>query len=350
MGSAMCKHKSYSRRKTNTKISRFGLGKVVNKIKNKFGKGPDDDLSPEHMWALANWCGEKTNVDPKLIFGQWYLESTHFTSKLARENYNFGGMTQSGPTGDPSDKQPDGNGYYMHFDNPEQWAEYFAWYLNQEDNPPVGGISDPDEYGHALKSNGYFGADVSQYIKGIKYGSSQIPGEPNMSLIDQSKFGKRNVGNPKGGKSNSSNNSNNKGNSKADYFKAAADSATLVKNTIGSAAKTIFGRGKHAISKFGRGLVKRASSPSRKSTAINKIAPSHQSKNYNAVHRYGKGTLKVIPVNHYGKGYGKRKSTYGRGTDVPEAIWNFLTNKGLGSVATAAIMGNIKVESAGYDP
>ena len=28
--------------------------------------------------------------------------------QLARENYNFGGMTQNEPTGDPKDKQPDG--------------------------------------------------------------------------------------------------------------------------------------------------------------------------------------------------------------------------------------------------
>lgn len=43
---------------------------------------------------------------------------------------------------------------------------------------------------------------------------------------------------------------------------------------------------------------------------------------------------------------GKR---FGRGGDVPGAIWDFLTSHGIGSVLTAAIMGNIEAESS-YDP
>lgn len=43
---------------------------------------------------------------------------------------------------------------------------------------------------------------------------------------------------------------------------------------------------------------------------------------------------------------GKR---FGRGGDVPGAIWDFLTSHGIGSVLTAAIMGNIEAECS-YDP
>ena len=49
----------------------------------------------------------------------------------------------------------------------------------------------------------------------------------------------------------------------------------------------------------------------------------------------------------YGKGKHGR-SKWGKGEDVPEKIWNFLNPK-LGSVATAAIMGNIEAESS-YNP
>lgn len=45
----------------------------------------------------------------------------------------------------------------------------------------------------------------------------------------------------------------------------------------------------------------------------------------------------------------KKTKKYGRGSDVPEAIWNYLTKKGLGSVLVAAIMGNIEGESS-YNP
>lgn len=51
------------------------------------------------------------------------------------------------------------------------------------------------------------------------------------------------------------------------------------------------------------------------------------------------------------QGLGKyaNRYRYGRAIDVPEAIWNFLTGKGLGSAVVAGIMGNMFQESR-YDP
>lgn len=177
----------------------FGTGKF------RYGRG---GISADKMWALANWVAPKTGIDAKLIFAQWYHESAGFSSQLARENYNFGGMTQNEPTGDPKDKQPDGGNYYMHFGNEEEWAEYYAYYCNKCNEPSLSGSTDVTDFATRLKKNGYFGASIDEYVNGMNSAMSAIPsGQPNMSLIDNSKFGKRDPGKPSkasGGSSSSS--------------------------------------------------------------------------------------------------------------------------------------------------
>jgi uncharacterized metalloprotease HI_0409 len=166
----------------------FGTGKF------RYGRG---GISADKMWALANWVAPKTGIDAKLIFAQWYHESAGFSSQLARENYNFGGMTQNEPTGDPKDKQPDGGNYYMHFGNEEEWAEYYAYYCNKCNEPSLSGSTDVTDFATRLKKNGYFGASIDEYVNGMNGAMSAIPsGQPNMSLIDNSKFGKRDPGKP----------------------------------------------------------------------------------------------------------------------------------------------------------
>lgn len=166
----------------------FGAGKF------RYGRG---GISADKMWALANWVAPKTGIDAKLIFAQWYHESAGFSSQLARENYNFGGMTQNEPTGDPKDKQPDGGNYYKHFGNEEEWAEYYAYYCNKCNEPSLSGSTDVTDFATRLKKNGYFGASIDEYVNGMNGAMSAIPsGQPNMSLIDNSKFGKIDPGKP----------------------------------------------------------------------------------------------------------------------------------------------------------
>ena len=327
------------------KHSRFGMSKYT-KLTNRFGRGTDNELSPDHMWALANWCASKTNVDAKLIYGQWYHESGGFTSDLCKQNYNFGGMTQAEPTGDPSDKQPDGNFWYMHFGNPEEWAEYFANYLNKYmDSPSVAGMTNVSDYANALKSNSYYGASVSEYIKGIENGIANIPnGKPNMSLIDTSRFGKRTIVPPKGGSIKDSFNKSTE-NKTQTYLSARRDTATLIKNTITSTAKRIFGMGKHNTTHttYGRGVNKIPNVESKK-LKVNKVSASPSTKIRNAIHRFGKGISSLSNnISHFGR------SRYGRGQDNAAHIWDYLTGKGVGSISTAGIMGNMQAES-GFDP
>lgn len=196
--------------KSNIAIS-TGKGKHRRILNHRYGKGKKSsnyyrlitapmfgmgsNVSVDKMWALANWASEKCKVDPKFIFAQWYHESGAFASRLAVENYNFGGMTQAEPTGDESDKQPDGGNYYMHFANPEEWAEYYAWYINR--CPGVAGSNSVENFAQALKDNGYYGDSVSNYVHGLNGALSAIPsGSPRMDLIDNNNFGKRDPGQP----------------------------------------------------------------------------------------------------------------------------------------------------------
>lgn len=163
-------------------------------MKQKYGRG---FVSAEKMWALANWVAQRTNIDPRYLYGQWYHESGAFDSPLVRSNYNFGGVTQAEPNDTP---QPDGNCYYIKFDSPEDYAEYFATYINHPDWPQgFGGSTSPEDYAHRLKIGGYYGDDESNYIAGIKNGMQFIPS--TMGEIDQSKFKGRKLNPARGGSS-----------------------------------------------------------------------------------------------------------------------------------------------------
>lgn len=107
-----------------------------------------------------------TSLVQQFIRAQMMWESTDGTSRLARENMNFGGLTQTEWNGDDN-KQPDGTNYYKVFNNPMDYArslhnEFFRHY------PEIYSAKSLEEYVHILKRNGYFGADESEYLAGLK--------------------------------------------------------------------------------------------------------------------------------------------------------------------------------------
>ena len=260
----------------------FGTGKF------RYGRG--GGISPDKMWALANWVAPKTGIDAKLVFAQWYHESGNFSSKLATENYNFGGMTQAESTGDEADKQPDGGNYYMHFGNEEEWAEYYAWYCNRCTTPPLSGSKDVDDFASRLKQNGYFGADLTEYANAMRGALSAIPsGQPNMSLIDNSKFGKRDPGKPSKATGNSS---GGKSSGSTGFLSGFAKVSEIFSNALS----------------FG-------------------TTSSDSSKDSNGANNAVNGTAAANA----------------------KQIFDFLTSKGLSDIQAAAICGNIEAES-GYNP
>jgi hypothetical protein len=173
---------------------------------------------------LANWVHDKIGLKPEFAFGQWYHESAGFNSDLAKEIYNFGGMTQSEPNNYPQPGQ-DGSLYYKEFNSPEDWAEYYAWYITKCDG--VKEAQTVPEFCQALKDNGYFGDSIDKYVNGISNGIAQIPGNYDSSLIDTSKFGKRDLN----GKSGSNSNSNNSKKKNTGIFGQLAE----ISETLGSA-------------------------------------------------------------------------------------------------------------------
>ena len=344
----------------NNSSSRFGRGKISHVLssiskfgRSKFGRG-GQTCPLDKAYALAAWVGERTNINPKVIFGQWYQESGGFSSDCS-QFYNYGGMTQTQPNGNP---QPDGNGYYMEFDSPEDWAEYYAWYLGRLDPSPSGSQT-PEDFATCLKNNGYFGADLNAYIAAIKGGMSHLPnGDPDASLIDESKFKGRKLNSPSGKYLNGNNgDKGNKSNPQRDFFNAMSNSSKLVGATLLKSSEKLFGKGKHSsrgkgkLSNISRFVSKASNSlpiikhfgRGSKKLPINKSLSKQSIINSN-FHHYS-SALGKAPISKYGR------FKYGRGDagDIPEKIWDFLTDKGLSSTLTAAVMGNIYAES-GYNP
>ena len=267
---------------TSYRTARYGTGP---RIRSRYGRG--GKTSAEKMWALAAWAEGKTNIDKKLIFAQWYHESGGFTSDLAVEDYNFGGMTQNEPS-TSSMKQPDGGNYYKHFDNEEQWAEYYAWYCNRCDDPPLGGSKDVDDFAQRLKHNGYFGASVEEYANGMRNALSAIPSSPpNARLIETSRFGKVDPGSAKNGSSSSS----------------SGDKKEV---------KTFFGAFSNVASIFEKAI------------------------------SFGDG-------GSSSNNSGSSGAVSGDKAKNAKQIWDFLIGKGLSKIQAAAICGNIEAESE-YNP
>lgn len=131
----------------------------------------------DYVWELAGIALEKAqavgleNIQQEWIYGQFMHESDGFTSKLAIENKNLGGLTQVEDNGDEN-RQPDGNYWYMIFDSYEEYASYFGRYLRFfQDGSGVQNASTVEEYVTALKdspSGEYFGDTLENYIAGVK--------------------------------------------------------------------------------------------------------------------------------------------------------------------------------------
>lgn len=341
------------------------LSKYSHSGRSRYGRGAWD---PNKMWALANWCSQHCSIPAELLFAQWYHESGAFASALAVEDCNFGGMTQVSPEGSAG-KQPDGGFYYMHFDSPEQWAEYYSGYMHKEDKPPMcdGSITTVEQFGNALKSNGYFGADLGEYKRAMQSALSHIPsGQPDMSLIDQSKFGKYDPGTGKQvGMNGKSSNGNSKGNN-ASLQISEYNASTIMNNKItpwnpikpitnSSGKVSAFGMGKNGksskythppiggMSKFGK-------------SRLANVIRSGRSK---VKHAFGMGSRAISSrlassfgssrvVNRVSNAFGI--SRYGRGAASCEDMWNYCTTTmGMSNQAAAALLGSVQQESS-FDP
>lgn len=159
----------------------------------------------QHSADVANADLGTNNIDPHWIYAQWQHESANFTSRMATENNNFGGVTQVEPNGEEN-RMTNSNLYAMMFDSPEDYADYFGHYLAKYAENGIGDASNVDEYLAALQNGGYFTSDdnsgghyysgVHSYLDGDfidkvatysgAYGSKHpyvMPDEPKMKQV-----------------------------------------------------------------------------------------------------------------------------------------------------------------------
>lgn len=124
-------------------------------------KGTDADA-----WKEAQWVQSQTGLPAEYVYRQWAHESAYFSSQLARENNNFGGLTQTEWNGDDN-LQPDGNNYYREFRNFHEYAEaYVRDFINLYEGQE--NVHDLASFAHYLKDNGYYGADEADYLAAME--------------------------------------------------------------------------------------------------------------------------------------------------------------------------------------
>lgn len=144
-----------------------GLSKSVSKALGYDGN--TNDMARE-AWNEAQRIGKDLGVDPSLIYGQWYHETKGFTSDLATQDYNFGGLTTTTNRG-AAYKQPDGSLWYMSFGSIHDYAEYFKRVWGND----IRGARSVEEYAANLKREGYYGDTYENYTSGMYNGMQHIP-------------------------------------------------------------------------------------------------------------------------------------------------------------------------------
>lgn len=114
-------------------------------------------------YRLALIASAKSGIPADWIYSQWAHETADFTSELCLSYNNFGGVTQ---VEDNGLSQPDGAYYYMRFDTPVLFAEYFGDYLNLYHDDGIHSALSLYDYVMALHAGGYFGDDPDNYYYG----------------------------------------------------------------------------------------------------------------------------------------------------------------------------------------
>ena len=170
-----------------TLLDKFGLNATFEDVKRdvienwarNHADGTNYKGSNAEAWKEAQWVEKQTGLPAAFIYRQWAHESAYFSSQLARENNNFGGLTQVEWNGDDN-LQPDGNNYYREFKNFHEYAEaYVKDFINlYEGTENVRTLAD---FAHYLKNNDYYGADEADYLAAMERVDMEIDGTEDNS-------------------------------------------------------------------------------------------------------------------------------------------------------------------------
>lgn len=131
----------------------------------------------QHLWQIAQYAHNKYGINTEIAYRQLYAEGTvgGELSRLAIENHNYAGLTQSEPNGEEN-KQPDGTNYYKMYNSDEEFADdWIEHYIK-----PNGALNAQsiDEYADKLKAGGYYGADAGHYKELMRNAPMTKGGQP----------------------------------------------------------------------------------------------------------------------------------------------------------------------------
>jgi len=140
---------------------------------------------------IAEQVGKEIGVDPRVILGQWGME-TRWGSAMIGE-HNLGNVKDpSGKGKMAEDKKEGSNDPYLSFENPEGWAQYYSDFIKRGYPNAVGAGSDISKFTEGLAKgvNGsYFGktkpeeyqtALTGGYDSAVKiYGQGEEEKKPN---------------------------------------------------------------------------------------------------------------------------------------------------------------------------
>ena len=124
------------------------------------------------------------------------------------------------------------------------------------------------------------------------------------------------------------------------------------KDDKGESPETPYGENPHYVTATGVDNQGNITIQDPESFEPNKVYKSSNVLNKSSIaigtNKHGSGKKSILDKlkSKFGK---SKKSLFGRGEDVGEHIWNYLSSKGLGSLAIAGIMGNMQQES-GFNP
>ena len=154
---------------------------------------PESGSMEEQAMAAARYVEARTGIPAAIIYGQWVHESTYhgkaFNSPLARENLNFGGLTQVEPNGEENRQRDGGTNYYKMYKSVGEFAEdYVNSFLKRYDFTGVT-IKTPEDWARFLKKQGYYTGygdteeeKIAGYAAGIASGMRGY--NPNALLSD----------------------------------------------------------------------------------------------------------------------------------------------------------------------
>lgn len=125
--------------------------------------------------AMSNRVAQITGLRARLVWAQLYHETGNFSSRLAREDHNYGGVKVTNDSQPKAGMSPEGN-YYRHFNSDDEFAEYHArnlGYYIREDG--LGEATTAYQYAVCLQHGGYFTAELGKYVGGLVNALKKIP-------------------------------------------------------------------------------------------------------------------------------------------------------------------------------